>query len=409
MLTPMHGLMTSLARGVGRFHPGLISDLGLWLSSESTDNFNTAEDTNLALTKTYTKSHEPSGSFPDPTGTKFTDGVLADSWGWSFGYQSGNLGVGAEEIGALDIVLDLGSIRDINRVSVRTGGGTPTYAADTLEVLTSEDGVFFTSRGLASIVAAFVHEIAFELAQARYVQYHMTKQFGLAGNDWLFISEGYVYSGTSGGPITTSDTVSLWKNLSGHTGRDLAQANELARPIYIADSVGGKPAVRFDGFYHCMSSLWVPPLGGAPRTFMGVIANVGVRSSSYEHVFHYGTGVNFGAYGLTTRSGGALCVGNHYWGAGLLSDYRGEAAPFAFCLYYDGLHDRLRINGAQRAELEVLLGTGDVNSFQLGQRIYGGENGAFDLTELVGYERELTTDEMQRVEAYLIQKWGVTA
>ncbi|WP_231967968.1 flagellar filament capping protein FliD [Thermanaeromonas toyohensis] len=151
---------------------------------------------NLAFRASYLKSVAPDPLYPDGGG-EFTDGLegtdITD--GLSFGYSGTDLGVPGGGPATVEVTVDLGQVANLTGVKLVSGGGpNSSYCADSLEVLTSTDGVNFVSQGSVSGANARQLTLAFT-TQARYVKFRITKNFAPADQpgDWLFLDEGYVY------------------------------------------------------------------------------------------------------------------------------------------------------------------------------------------------------------------------
>lgn len=169
---------------------------------------------NVAAGKPYLKSHTPSSSYPDSGNREFTDGLegIHYSDGKSFGYGSGDLGVVDGGTGVCDITIDLGSAVMVDGAELVSGCGDTSlrYEADVLEVSTSVDGLNYVSQGRVGRlgVPARTLRVNFSQTAARFVRFRITKQLAPAGNpgDWLFITEGKVYSRNGAVPLIVEST-----------------------------------------------------------------------------------------------------------------------------------------------------------------------------------------------------------
>ena len=150
----------------------------------------------LALRAFYVKSPAPGPGYPD-AGGEFTDGLEGTEFrdGLSFGYSGTDLGVPGGGPASVEVTVDLGQVADLTGVKLVSGGGPgSSYCADSVEVLTSADGVNFVSQGTASGTNARELALSFS-AWARWVKFRISKNFAPANQpgDWLFLDEGYVY------------------------------------------------------------------------------------------------------------------------------------------------------------------------------------------------------------------------
>ena len=143
----------------------------------------------LARGKPYTKSSQPT-SYPDTGDRESTDGVYAGPYrdGRSYGCRLSRVGSAID----LDIVADLGAIRQIGRAS-HQACGAPGYRPDRLDLHTSTDGKTWTRRGSTVVHRSGLLVVDFTPAPTRYVKFRLHKQRRGATDDWLFVGELEVF------------------------------------------------------------------------------------------------------------------------------------------------------------------------------------------------------------------------
>jgi len=158
--------------------------------------------TNVAASKTYTKSVAASASYPDSSGTELTDNTLGNSANYGDASWQGHQNLGGTP---LDVTIDLGSAQ---RVGVTRSfhfhyPADGIYRPSRIELFTSTDNSVYTSRG-STVAAASINDslnrwrYEFDLGgvSARYVRFRLT-----AGGPWLFSSEMQVFA-EGAGPVS---------------------------------------------------------------------------------------------------------------------------------------------------------------------------------------------------------------
>ena len=151
--------------------------------------------TNVAATKTYTKSVAADPSFPDSGGIELTDTTLGYSASHTDASWQGHLNLGTTP---LDVTIDLGSAQRVGltRSFHYHSPVDGVYKPARIELFTSTDNSVYTSRG-ATVAAAAVNDslnrwrYEFDLGgvSARWVRFRLT-----AGGAWLFSSEMQVFA-----------------------------------------------------------------------------------------------------------------------------------------------------------------------------------------------------------------------
>lgn len=183
--------------------------------------------------------------------------------------------------------------------------------------------------------------------------------------------------------------VSQWNDRSGN-GRHFAQTDAARQPLYVADALSGKPAVRFDG----SDDRLVLPGSTSPQTVFivnRVVTGGGLR----------------GLWGLNQADKGIRMSSATTWQhPGNGDDF---SNPAGSVIYVNGVATNVLTAGAAhlltvaRSVSTTFSATGLGDYFYVSgvaPRPWGG-----DIAEVLVYGRALMPDEQQQVEAYLTQKW----
>jgi hypothetical protein len=164
--------------------------------------------------------------------------------------------------------------------------------------------------------------------------------------------------------------VSVWKDKSGN-GRDAAQSRAEWRPRYVGDALNGHPALRFDDARR--TRLELADLADRPidATVIAVISNPeqGQPNNQHQRIF--------------TASDGKA----HDYLCGISCNLAGAET---------GGPRTLTFEGKGRWAKCVRVGCFSPND----QTYFHG-----DISEILVYTRQLTTEEKNRIAAYLMSKW----
>ena len=189
--------------------------------------FASAEDTNVALNKTYTtkgillQTETQYGVYPDEDGKTLTDGVKANSSSFSFtdaywvGFNTNSAEVkGLGEDGAnadFEIVVNLGGAYEISKFALETMGGglNGINYPGKIEFSYSTDGTTFTSAGAGSLPeedaynkteeSHVLFESVLELDTAVTANYVKVSFASYTGSTWYFVSEFEAYGAPASG------------------------------------------------------------------------------------------------------------------------------------------------------------------------------------------------------------------
>jgi len=194
----------------------------------------------------------------------------------------------------------------------------------------------------------------------------------------LYKDSGFTQPATSDG-----DRIGGWKDKSGNS-LNVTQATLANEPTYRVNSLYGLPTLAFTDLSQTVlrspTGNTTGITGNADRTIFAVWTNWVDNNQAYQHVFHMGTNVNWGTYGIGAEVGGAnpRKIGNHYWAANYQAT--GSAAiptanPTLAMAYYTGATntDTWFINGISGGSNvpAATLVTG-ANDLSVGARIAAG-------------------------------------
>jgi len=205
-----------------------------------------------------------------------------------------------------------------------------------------------------------------------------------------------------------SGAVSQWNDLSGGNYH-LAQTVANDRPTYQATSnVNSRPGVQFDGSNDVLRANSLPGAGaGAYSTFCVLNSSSSNTSQFFYEMGDSGAGQQLrvsGELGFRTGNGFRLYSGSSF--------SAGRTA--ALSLIQTGTtHANVNVfdNGLPATQTSVSSAAFTVsNSLCVGGRHASGDAGsqfaACTISEFIYYRRALPTAERERIESYLLSKWG---
>ena len=208
---------------------------------------------------------------------------------------------------------------------------------------------------------------------------------------------------------TITESVGVVSQLDDKSGnaRNVAQATEANRPTLLANGIGGKPSLQFDGVDDYLINAAVGlPLGSSARSLFVVYrplvltgANSVVSQGEYNS-----TGQWFALQFRQTPSGDPYFAG---FNADLSSGDAITLDSKIAGVTYNGTNAILYKNGTLKSSAARTLNTTG-NTVSVGssplQEFANGLIGEIVMTSSV-----LSTLDRQRVEGYLAHKWGLTA
>ena len=225
--------------------------------------------------------------------------------------------------------------------------------------------------------------------------------------------------------ITSGDAIACWRDKSSHSNHAL-QNNGISQPVWQAldttTTINGYPVVTFDGLDDLLAGGPVGISGSEPGTVFIVLRQNGSSSDTSQKIFGLGTDDN-----NINKKIRLLSVSNQSDGTGFLfgdgqrifqSYLNGNAPALTTWIWEDraryGQH-QLYINGVLATEATSLNSNTRPNvkdeHYFIGSAYEG--KGVFDdffsgqVGEIIAYNRALSRDEIDTVESYLTDKWGL--
>ncbi|MFN3648177.1 MAG: HEAT repeat domain-containing protein [Armatimonadota bacterium] len=210
--------------------------------------------------------------------------------------------------------------------------------------------------------------------------------------------------------------VSAWASKAGRVTARLTSTGA-RQPVYAAEALGGRPAVRFDGMddvlrdtaFRQASKEWTLALVVTPRSNAGQFRSLLAANRPGQDDFQTGFNLDLGP--TATPAFNAVNIEGIKGGGA--TNLRTGAAPFGsgqvLVLSTGSGSSRLWVNGQE----EEARGASDaltvMEELRLGGRFYlGQERGHFhgDVSEVLIYRTALTEAQRAGLTAHLIQKYG---
>lgn len=234
-------------------------------------------------------------------------------------------------------------------------------------------------------------------------------------------------------------TVSQWNDINTQSKtppNNVTQGVLAKKPLYIANAIGGLPAIRFDGVDDFLSNTATVslPSNNSPRTLFVVYGNASPNpgGNSWNFLFHYGTEGNqdqtfdFGAC-LTSTAGSPASL--HMWNSEYVTNTKNtcDGQEYIASVTYKAIAGStisngmsIHINGTLYANNNAIARTDGAtgssaaytasttsNDLYIGSRMNGLDPFKGDVGEMIMYGRRLTDGERISVENYLKQKWSI--
>lgn len=201
---------------------------------------------------------------------------------------------------------------------------------------------------------------------------------------------------------------SSWIDYSGN-GVNAAQGTAASQALVNNSGINFNPALDFDGSNDYMTipnaQMGGFPFGNSARTLIGV-GKVDVNGDL--NMFSYGTNATSQTNSLRVINQQAVYEG---WG----NNVDGTASSFPigqskiFTGRFDGTTATLELDGSVNASAnKSTWNTNSTRDAQIGRFTDNGRYWNGLSSEIIVYDRELTTAELQRVNSYLALKYGIT-
>lgn len=220
------------------------------------------------------------------------------------------------------------------------------------------------------------------------------------------------------GVVADGGKVAQWQDQSGHA-HHAVQAAPAARPLLVANGLGGKPVLRFDGAANAMS--FECPMSGQTGLTLIMVAGssknlAGTELGNYAAIQWTESGP-WGAIflspqqaGVSWRFGSAQFGNMNGWGR----PNESPKTPTVNTVRKDGAKEELFVQGvpaltAKDPRYPCIAHTQDVGTIGAGTddrrnplRFYAG-----DIAEILVFTRAITEAERDAIERYLRTKYGI--
>ncbi len=216
-------------------------------------------------------------------------------------------------------------------------------------------------------------------------------------------------TGTQSGAALAS-----WPDSSGHN-RAAAQTDAARQPVWVADGLNGKPAVRFAGkqwlatpqdlalpHAHTIFVVACPEAGDENGVFLWFENDNGTPAPQDDKS---GPACGSGRSGTSFRIRNYPGFQDHALNTGSPAVFSVVAGGEAVEGYVSGMDDQFQVKNEWTGAFDK---GAKVGRYKLGAHGLGGNQFLTgDLAEVLVYDRALSREERQAVEAYLGGKWGL--
>lgn len=225
------------------------------------------------------------------------------------------------------------------------------------------------------------------------------------------------------GVTTSGSSVTAWSDQSGNGNDATGDLGGGTAPVLAANSLNGKPGIQFNGNQILLTNNFYPVNYNTPITMIGVAKASAstVKGSQYaarwfETASNQGafdTGLVFGPYNGTPAFGSL--VGVSYQGENnVLNSSMGENEKGLAILVNNGVNSKYYHNGALKGTYNFGWTGGDSTDggFAIGATYIPNLpvidfKSTSTIYELAIYNRAITSQERQQVEAYLNSKYSI--
>lgn len=226
---------------------------------------------------------------------------------------------------------------------------------------------------------------------------------------WLDATTG-LFDATSGGNAVTTDgsAVARWEDQSGN-GNHATQATLNNRPLLKTAIQNGKNILRFDG----SNDVFLATISASsPRTTFAV-AKIASTTAAWRGLWVFnGSGTTGSVIFIFQQAGntndklaGGRAVGGY--------EISYSIAPGTNFFVGSQINTLTKVSGrlnkssaGSLTHSSLSIGAGNETRIGAG-RVVGSENWYGDIAEIISYNSELTTSDIESVENYLSSKWGI--
>jgi hypothetical protein len=307
-----------------------------------------------------------------------------------------------------------------------TVGSTPDpssgWQGDIAEVLVYDHKL--SSSDFAQVDGYLANKYGYYSPNATWpLAYSSLVQFQILINQWNKAQADAYVAFQSDNPGVMTDGLTLWLRadagvttsngsvtaIADQTGNyTLTQVAAVHQPTYVANDINGEPALRFNGSQWLASSGTLAPELNQDMT----VITVGMTTNPAVQEYAFYAGANNGTAGINRAIG--YHAGDEFFDTAGSAD--GALAPLSGVFVAEGatLNSNPLLNVSFYRN-GVLTATGTVSGMQnlssgitLGAAGGGTSGWQGDIAEVLVYDHQLSTAEMQQVGVYLANKYGLS-
>lgn len=217
---------------------------------------------------------------------------------------------------------------------------------------------------------------------------------------WLRADRGLWQDAARTVPVTADgDPIGAWEDLSGN-GNHATQSTAAAKPVWKVNIVNGRPVVRFDGVDDILDSVFT---ASEPLTMFGVHQSGDYGTARTILAGASGTSNHSVWYAVTTGRI-TITVGT---GVTALSESSASGTGWLIsATQFNAASSGLWVNGGSRASGS--LSSQSLTKVRVGAWFDGSSPFLGDITQVIVYNRALSTSERQRVERHLGNYYAIT-
>jgi hypothetical protein len=195
-----------------------------------------------------------------------------------------------------------------------------------------------------------------------------------------------------------NDALSAWTDSSGN-GNNLAQGTGINQPIYKTSIMNGKPVVRFDGSNDNLASTFGTGQSSPYTVF--VVSQFSASGTSQKMIFDGVSDASAAIFRSVSNDAWYVNNGSQIGPATGASDVK-----HVYTAVFNGSSSSLSIDGGTPAT--GTLGTPSLAGITVGCRGNGTECADADIPEVIVYSGALSASDIDTVETYLGDKYGIT-
>ncbi len=207
--------------------------------------------------------------------------------------------------------------------------------------------------------------------------------------------------------LTNNASVTTWSDLS-ENGNDLT-ASETA-PVYMVSGLNNLPTVKFTSSPLQKEGLTLDNVDSATVFMVGQLD--AAASSTFLNIGTIGSDDSYARrfnikYSNSSTSIKAVINGNNN---GPTGPNISVSEPFLFTGVYNKVKNQAYKNGVFNSEFAYTSDIGSHGALSIGKSLYtsGYELLTGCISEIIYFSRALTTNELDQMHTYLLEKWGLS-